>query len=304
MKGGDPWSRLKCAGGVQDKTIINRIMLRFRPIAPKPVTGCSVSGDYMFSNKNLFVSSKRAKKKYVRVCKKNNRKRTILGEAKEDKDEKKSFVTLQLMPEKADLEKSMVIERSWGGVDDDPDRTVGNNYHFHEDPPSLCLMLKKMVAADNVAKIGFLDQTALITSSKRRVTVVESCVTVESVTDTCMDEGEMGKCTDVEKMKNLEKDTCPGFVSDRLNRVFWVNQAYKNMVGLDGGQQAEIAVGLLVKDGFMLPNGGAFSCRVGLQYGDGKGKKYSKVVPCDVWKMSYGGFAWRLDVKAALSLGL
>ncbi|XVF13949.1 hypothetical protein REPUB_Repub09cG0013900 [Reevesia pubescens] len=302
MEGGDRWSML-FAGGIQDKTIINPIMLRFRPIAPKPVAGDSVSGDSMFSNKKLVVTSNRAKRKYVRVCKKNssNRRRRILDEAKEDKnDEKKGFVTLQLMPEKADLEKPMVVERSWGVVDHDLDRTVGNNYRFHEDPPS---KLKKMVAADDV-EVGLSDQTALITSPRNKMTVVESWVTVQSVTDTCMDEGETGNCTDVERMKNLERDTCPGFMSDRLNRVFWVNQAYKTMVGLDGGKQAETTVGLVVKEGFMFPYGGAFSCRVRLQYGDGKGKKYSKMVPCDVWKMSYGGYAWRLDVKAALGLGL
>ncbi|XWS32668.1 hypothetical protein CRYUN_Cryun22dG0009600 [Craigia yunnanensis] len=303
MEGGDPWSGLKCAVGVHDMTIINRKMLRFRPIVPKPVTGDSVSCEPMYNKRNLVVNSKRAKRKYVRVCKKINKKRRILDEAKEDNDEKKDFVTLQLMPEKADIVKSMVEERSWD-VDDDLDRTVGNNYQL-QDPPSTCLKLKKMVAADGLAMMGLSDQTTLITSCERRMTVVESWVTVvESwVTDTCMDEGEMGNYTDVEKMKNLEKDTCPGFVSDGLNRVFWVNQAYKNMVGLDGEERTETAVGLVVKDGFIFPYG-AFSCRVRLQYGDGKGKNCSKMVPCDVWKMRSGVFAWRLDVKAALSLGL
>ncbi|XP_022775510.1 uncharacterized protein LOC111317314 [Durio zibethinus] len=274
MEGEDPWSMLKCAGGVQNKTITNRTMLRFRPIAPKPVTGDSVSRDSMFSNKNLVVASKRAKRKYVR-----------------------------LIPEEADLEKSMVGEGSLGVVDD-LNPTVGNNYYFQEqESPSMCLKLKKVVA-DDVAMMGLSDQTALVTSPRKRTTVMESWVKVESVTDTCMDEGEMRNCTDFEKMKNLEKDTCPGFVSDTLNRVFWVNQAFKNMVGVDA-EGVETAIGLVVKDGFMFPHG-AFSCRVGLQYGDGKDKsrKHSTMVPCDVWKMSCGGFAWRLDVKAALSLGL
>ncbi|KAK7858074.1 hypothetical protein CFP56_014543 [Quercus suber] len=34
------------------------------------------------------------------------------------------------------------------------------------------------------------------------------------------------------------------------------------------------------------------------------GKERSSItLPCDVWRMDGGGFAWRLDVKAALSLG-
>ncbi|KAF2305984.1 hypothetical protein GH714_009279 [Hevea brasiliensis] len=46
-----------------------------------------------------------------------------------------------------------------------------------------------------------------------------------------------------------------------------------------------------------------FTCWVRLQYTWPK-EKFSQMFPCDVWKMESGGFAWRLDVKAALSLGL
>lgn len=292
MESGDRWSMQKCAGGAHDTTIINRLMLRFRPIAPKPMNGELVSGVPTSSNKNLVATTKRTKRKYVRVCKKNNRKRRILDEAKEDNDgNNNDFATLQLMPEKADLSKSMAGERSW-----DLDPTVGNNNYRFQD----------MVAADHdMAMMGLSNQTEFISSTGRRVTVMESWVTAESVTETCMDEGEMRNCTDVEKMKNLEMDTCPGFISDLLNRVLWVNQAYKNMVGagLDGGwEQAETTVRLVVIDGFIFPEG-AFSCRVRLQYGNGKGRKYTKMVPCDVWRMRSGGLAWRLDLKAALSLG-
>ncbi|TYJ15323.1 hypothetical protein E1A91_A10G176700v1 [Gossypium mustelinum] len=300
MEGGNHWSMVKCSGGVYDKTIINRIMLKFRPIAPKPVNGDSDSSESILNSKNLDVTSKRKKRKYVRVCEKNNtRKKRILDRAREDNDGNKGFVTLQLMPEKADLNKSIVVERSWDVVDDDDlDRALGRDNYRFQDPPSLCLKLKTMVASDHVAVMGLPNPGSM--------TVVESWVMVESVTETCIEDGEMENCTDVEKMKNLEKDTCPGFVSDGLNRVFWVNQAYRNMVGLDqDGEQerAATAVGLVLKDGLTFPCG-AFSCRVRLRYVDGKGKNYSKTVPCDIWKLSSGGFAWRLDVNAALSLGL
>ncbi|KAE8672457.1 Detected protein of unknown function [Hibiscus syriacus] len=288
MEGGDAWRMLRCAGGVQDNTIINRIMLRFRPIAPKPANGDSVSGDSTFGNKNTGVTSKRVKRKYVRVCKRNNTRRIALDEAKKDNAGNKGSPSLHLLPESADLDKSTV------GGDIDLSRTAGDNYPI-QDPPSPCLKLKKMVAA-----VGPSDQTALIASRgrTRRVTVLESRVTVENVTDTCMDGGEIGNFTDVERMKNLEHDTCPSFVSDGWNHVLWVNEAYKKMVG--GGT----AVGVVVKEGLEFPRG-SFSCRVGLQYVDGKGKKKQwRMVPCDVWKMSSGGFAWRLDLKAALTLGL
>ncbi|KAK8687144.1 hypothetical protein V6N13_085976 [Hibiscus sabdariffa] len=58
---------LNCAEGVLDKTIINCIMLRFSPIAPKPVNGDSVSGGSAVGNKNTGVTSKRVGRKYVRV---------------------------------------------------------------------------------------------------------------------------------------------------------------------------------------------------------------------------------------------
>ncbi|KAK8664054.1 hypothetical protein V6N13_083857 [Hibiscus sabdariffa] len=305
MEGGDHWTTLKYSGSAHDKTVVNRVMLRFRPIAPKPVTGDSSSGESVLNSKNLVFTSKRKKRRYVRVCEKNNtRKKRILDEAKEDNDGNKGFVTLQLMPEKADLREPIVVERSRH-----LDRALGiNNYGF-QDPPSLCLTLKKMVAADHADMIGL----SLSNPRRRRnrLTVVESSLVVESVTETYTDEGEMWNCTDVEKMKNIEKDTCPGFVSDGLNRVLWVNQAYKNMLDSeevedDGDEEEEGAkttVGLMVKDGIVFPSG-AFSCRVRLRYADGKGKKCSKTVPCDAWRLSSGGYVWRLDVNAALSLGL
>ncbi|KAE8697106.1 Detected protein of unknown function [Hibiscus syriacus] len=285
MEGGDAWCMLKCAGGAQDKTIVNRIMLRFRPIAPKPVNGDPVSGNSTFGNKNSGVTSNRVKRKYVRVCEKNSRRIR-----KEDNGENKGSMTLQLMPESVYIENSMVIDRS-SGADRDLDR---------KDPPSPCLKLERRVAADHDV-IGLSEQTAaLITSPGRSVTASESWVTVESVTDTCIDGGGMTNSTVVERMKNLEEDPC--FVSDGWNRVLWVNEAYKKMVGVVDG--AEPAVGLVVKEGFEFPRG-AFSCLVGLQYGNAKGKKkQSKMVPSDVWEMNPGGFAWRLDIKAALSLGL
>ncbi|XVF60096.1 hypothetical protein PTKIN_Ptkin08bG0016200 [Pterospermum kingtungense] len=180
----------------------------------------------MFSKKSLVFTGERAKRKYVRVCKENNRKRRILNEAKEDNNGKKSFVTLQLMPEKVDVEKTVVGEKTWSGVVDDLDPTVGDCYLFKDLP---------LRTAHDATEMGLPDQIAVIASPRKRVTVVELWLTVESVKESCMDEGDqmMRKYTDVEKMKNLEKDTCPGFISDDLNRVFWVNQAFKNMVGVE-----------------------------------------------------------------------
>ena len=106
---------------------------------------------------------------------------------------------------------------------------------------------------------------------------------------------------DKERRMSLERDTCPGFLSDGYGRVVWMNGAYRSMVGQEK-ETDEVTVCLVVKEtasvaavALVYP---AFTCRVRVQYTCG-----SLTLPCDVWRMEGGGFAWRLDVKAALCLG-
>ncbi|KAJ7974759.1 von willebrand factor A domain protein [Quillaja saponaria] len=144
-----------------------------------------------------------------------------------------------------------------------------------------------------------LDRTVVISQNMK--VVVEVRVTVECVTETlCMDVRELG-FTDIERTRNLDEEPCPGFISDGANRVQWVNGAFRRMVfGLKNLRQLpEMVVWLVMREKLVYV---AFSCRVKLEYMWEK-EKYSQVVPCDVWRMDCGGFAWRLDVKAALSLG-
>ena len=292
MEGGHGWHVASLRStGLPDKKIMNREMLRFRPIAPKPVAGGGSGSSYTVTeNKSLLVSKARTKRKYVRVHKNNNeykRKKMV-------SEEEMVLKTLQLLPEKAEME-DLGAGDSWSKVDDDP--TAENN---HNRDPQMLLNDKKWVV-DNVEPGGGSD----LTVEMGQMRVVESWVTVESVTDTCMDVRWLGS-TDVEKMKNLERDTCPGFVSDGLNRVQWVNEAYKRMVmkvECDGqSPECECLVRLVVKVKFPYSYQ-AFTGRVRLQH-TWRNQKSSKVVPCDVWRMDCGGFSWRLDVKAALSLGL
>ncbi|KAE8672459.1 Cytochrome C1 family isoform 1 [Hibiscus syriacus] len=73
-------------------------------------------------------------------------------------------------------------------------------------------------------------------------------------------------------------------ISDGLHRVQWFNGAYKRLLmEANDAPPPEIMVWLLLK----------------------QNEKLSRMLPCDVWKMDGGGggFAWRLDVEAALSLG-
>ncbi|KAE8021367.1 hypothetical protein FH972_007261 [Carpinus fangiana] len=300
MDGGDGWHVSSLGGGSQDKTLINRVMLRFRPIAPKPDTGGS---SLPTENKSRsFVSQARTKRKYVRVRKNNNeykREKMVSEEESEDGVEK-TVLTLQLLPDRAQKKKDLDAGDSWSKVDRTADKkSVEDN---RNQSPQMWLTDKKWAFGDVDPGSGS-DRTAVMAQTR----VVESWVTVESVTDTCMDVRGIG-CTDMEKIKNLERDTCPGFVSDGFERVKWVNEAYKRMVGQEEegeGHLPECTVRLVAKERLLTWAYPAFTARVRLQH-TWRNQKCctSKVVPCDVWRMDCGGFAWRLDVKAALSLSL
>ncbi|KAJ8531460.1 hypothetical protein K7X08_026894 [Anisodus acutangulus] len=140
------------------------------------------------------------------------------------------------------------------------------------------------------------------------VRTLESWVMVEGLTKAFVN----GEDLEI-KMKNVEMDTCPWLISDGLDRVQWVNLAYQRMVDPpeDGGPTPEIVVRLIVKEKIthmrsLQCNGessnSAFACTVRVVY-IWRNSKYSQIMPCDVWKIGFGGFAWRLDTKAALSLG-
>lgn len=277
----------RCAGGAQDNAIINRIMLRFRPIAPKPAAGGSSSGGSTSENRNVVVARGRGKRKYVRVRKYNRcrrKKRTAEEEIRDGLE--KTVQTLQLLPEKADGSDSPA-GASWCNLE-----RSETTKPIRETPPFWLTFNGENTwsALDR----GVVREATMI--------VVESWVTVECVRSACMEGGGLGS-TDLERRKNLEGDTCPGLISDGLNKVEWVNDAYKRMVSqeISNGRWPECWVWLVAKEKlpYMYP---AFTCRVRLQYTFGK-EKHSQTVPCDAWRMDRGGFAWRLDIKAALSLG-
>lgn len=106
---------------------------------------------------------------------------------------------------------------------------------------------------------------------------------------------------------SLESDTCPGFVSDGSESVTWVNAALRKMVSNsgDGDGEQSVVVGLVIKEKFPSFYS-ALTGHVKLQYYNSHARErklHSRVVPCDLWRMDGGGFAWRLDVEAALTLG-
>ncbi|XP_010037448.2 uncharacterized protein LOC104426185 [Eucalyptus grandis] len=106
--------------------------------------------------------------------------------------------------------------------------------------------------------------------------------------------------------KQSERDTCPGFTSDGWGRVTWTNGAFRRMVGAAAAEdRSRLEVWLVAKEERPRRAAAAFTCRVRVEYaGSGDGRSCSLTLPCDVWRMDGGGFAWRLDVDAALTLGL
>ncbi|GMJ13695.1 Dynamic Influencer of Gene expression 2, ABA-induced transcription repressor 5 [Hibiscus trionum] len=268
-RGGCCIARYAASGhGVYDMSKVHRIMLRFRPIAPKPTTGGSVSPQ---GSSEICSKSGRGKRRLSSKesnTKRCNKKRRVLNEEKR--------VTLPLIPESPDCkesvlnqQKGVVVPKSmpfWLSFGDKKESFLGGG--------------------------GPAEQMVVVPSQKVRS---GSCVTVECVTDTWVSADVLGS-TDEEKKDNLRRDTCPGFISDRMGRVTWTNGAYKQMVGAGG----ETTVWLAMKERLpVMITYPAFTCKVRVQYACGK----ELTLPCDVWVMNGGGFAWRLDINAALCLG-
>ncbi|KAG7548714.1 hypothetical protein ISN44_As12g038780 [Arabidopsis suecica] len=292
-----------CDGATdQDKTVISKIMQRFRPIAPKPAVGES-SDDT--KSCRFLGRNRRSKRKYVRVRDKktssvSNNKNKIIGKKngcdrgnikttdldKEiDGDDRSDIVTLEFLPEKG--------------------RDLGNNGN---QAGEFCSDLSDM----NPKKSLYGSIIGLSSSLDR--TVMESWLTVECVSDTCTDLGEyhileqLGRMDQGQErvMKMLEVDTCPWLVSDGSNRVCWVNQAYRRMIGAPDVEVIRVwlvvAMDLMEEIACMVELYGAVTCRVRVRYEPSTWRKMT--VPCDVWRIRSGGFAWRLDVESALRLGM
>lgn len=271
----------RCGGGsVYGMSNVDRIMLRFRPIAPKPVAGNSPP-----ENSPTIVKGGRGRRRrYVKYnsnssndnkrC--NNKKKKPSSEEKQDGFTGETIVTLPLLSETPEPKESPA------------------KFTSEVIEPPKWLSFEKSDASNNQE---FSEPTMAMNQ------LLGSCVTVECVTDAWMDGYGLG-CTDEERKMNVEKDTCPCFISDGFGRVKWTNMAYRKMVG-HGEDLGEIMVWIVMKEG--IPLGltltyPAFTCRVKLQYTCGK-EKNSLTLPCDVWRMNGGGFAWRLDVESALCLG-
>ncbi|XP_021759334.1 uncharacterized protein LOC110724232 [Chenopodium quinoa] len=278
-----------------DESKMDRIMLRFRPIAPKPVPNGSTNTTTTTADKkedgrkgkkrggaNISGGGKRRTKSRSPedVSKNNNNNNNNVKKLSDVVSSNGYKVTLPLLPETPDLSPRKEKIHQVG-------------HAKSPEPMWLCF--------------GPSDQN----NNQTAVDAVTSSVIVEGVTDTWMDGNSLGR-TDEERRRRLDGDTCPGFISDAWNRVCWTNRAYKRMVSGDDdtwGKEKVVTVKLGMREKVELPPVNlfpAFTCRVKVV---GYGKQgminggHSLTVPCDAWRMDGGGFAWRLDTKAALCLG-
>ncbi|KAG2301029.1 hypothetical protein Bca4012_059154 [Brassica carinata] len=293
VRGGCCIARYGGYGGRYGLSKADRIMLRFRPIAPKPSSDAGgvspVTGKYgstITSGGSSEVSgnTRRGKRKYhkessgvnSRKCNKRKRPDTITAVTLSLLPETRVFQDLNVPPVEKKQKQNGPLWLSFSGGD------------------------------------GGMPTPYKTEEISRRTVVVSSCVTVERVTDAWANCYGLGK-TDEEKKMNLVRDTCPGFISDGVGRVTWTNEAYKKMAKEDINIPVEdgspeisydnfhVIVRLVMKERPMLTYP-AFTCRVRLQYTCQDRERGSVTVPCDVWRMDGGGFAWKLDVKAALCL--
>ncbi|KAL9247499.1 hypothetical protein vseg_020926 [Gypsophila vaccaria] len=244
-----------------DVSKMEQIMLRFRPIAPKPATSGPNSSGSSSGTSIAPTGGGKRKRKAANTTNKRRRKSTSPDDQKSVASSSCHVVTLPLLPETPDL------------------LPITNNNTIYG-PKWLCF------------------------GPTEAQEVVQSTVTIEGVSDAWLKEN-VPRCTDEERTRMLEEDTCPGFITDRWDRVWWTNKEYRKMIGGDGETRPVVVVRVESREGVEVPTAGiygAFTCRVRVQCGGHT--TVGAVVPCDAWRMSGGGCAWRLDVKAALSLSL
>lgn len=287
---------------------MDRIMLRFRPIAPKPVVDSSGAAADAAAAAAAASSSagRKTRRKGSGGCRGRKARKTETGRSSSSKVDPASsssgtsssstIVTLSLIPETPERKDDMSAERRCAGSEK---------------------LLATALAPAWMGR-GRAVETAAATGVSWPVTAVGSWVTVECVTDTWR-EGEVPWRSDEAVQAALSADDSPGFVSDEWGRVTWTNEAYRRMVSggsLEGRWMAEVEeqvrVGLVARGAVPAAADAcrAFTCRVKVHYSrrPWKGKAgcsaSSLAAPCDVWRLDSGGSAWRLDVKAALSLSL
>ncbi|KAL0441945.1 UNVERIFIED_CONTAM: hypothetical protein Sradi_0133400 [Sesamum radiatum] len=253
------------AGGGYDMSKVHRIMQRFRPIAPKPAAGGgSLSADSSTSERgDPSVRTGRGKRRRGATGSNVKRCRGRRTKASPRKSESGGSVS--------DGDK---IGKTLPLLPENPD--LNPKRKSEEGFPLWLSSGDDGHVGSGVDHVRLQDPTV---AAGPRV-VVDSWVRVESVTETwvadCYGWYSLGR-TDEEK-----EDGGAGEEDEVVAQVV-----------VEEEEEEKVAE---------LPMGCAgFTCRVRVVT-CGK-EKNSQTVPCDVWRMGRGGFSWRLDTTAALSLG-
>ncbi|KAF7838197.1 hypothetical protein G2W53_006679 [Senna tora] len=258
-----------------DTSKVDRIMLRFRPIAPKPVAGSTASRAFSPDGIDLFSRCGRGGgRRFVTVQdsyyanKNNNHDGDERCNRRRKHSLKQNFsdpaVTLPLLPETPD-------RKAFPAADLTPPAVRKKRNKAAETKPSRSRLNFEIRSPDRPPEMP----------------AAGSFVTVESVMERWVDGGGGLGSTDEERRANLSKDTCPGFISDGYGRVTWTNKSFREMVGQEGKEaESDTVVWLVMKDKMvgMRNHHRSVTCRVKVQYTCRK-ESGSLTLPCDVWRM-------------------
>ncbi|XP_022036709.1 uncharacterized protein LOC110939324 [Helianthus annuus] len=250
---------------------VERIMLKFTPIAPKPMAAGSGSSCSTVEHSDGSGRTPRRKRSGVHG-----------GD---------TVVTLALMPETPERKENSPATSS---PSEKQDVLFSGTTVNNKKPSQVLLSFNSM---QSTARDGHV-----IASPKPQKLMVTSLVTVECVTATWMNGDGVG-LTDQARILSMEMDTCPSFITNSRDTVVWTNKAYREMItGSDNYSDEMVMVVVKKFNRVTLPVcHPAFTCTVKVTWGADRATAVT--APCDVWRLCNGGYAWRLDVKAALSLG-
>ncbi|XP_020595508.1 uncharacterized protein LOC110035595 [Phalaenopsis equestris] len=285
---------------------LSTIMLRYRPIVPKPFPAGSAPGialEPTLVGKRVKKGEGTRRKGGSFVGKRGRKPRKVQDMTTRDAAGSSGMaqvLTLQLM--------SVTPERKEGV------QAVGS--------PMLS------ITGESPFFCPVLDRAGVVVSPRPALSAAVS-VTIESVTEVWS----MGFCgitgRDDELRRWLEAGDCPAFISIVADRITWTNSAFRRMLIGEGASaessssssssysstsksdavsllepsvEEEVRVVLVTRG--LIPGDmcQAFTCMTSLRHSCGRRGKASLAVPCDIWRLEDGCLAWRLDMKTALRL--
>ncbi|XP_047050472.1 predicted GPI-anchored protein 58 [Lolium rigidum] len=262
----------RCGGDGGQAWQMGNIMLKFRPIAPKPAA---------------MAPAPVTAPATVAGARKGKRKAAAGGAGRRGRKPKKAaaVVAATAAPPptpKADVHKENPLPS--------PSSSGTTSVADSSSPPPPPTMFMHASSPDKAADLA----PAHLVASLHALRPVASCVTVEAVTATWSDGASAPSAP-----ASGGEDDAPAFASDRWGRVTWTNLAFSRAAFASD-------VVLAARDGAAVPAWGAcagFTCRVRVACGASP-RRGSLVAPCDVWRVGDGGYLWRLDLRTTLTLSL